>query len=134
MGAWAEDSFGNDTACDWAYKLEDADDLSIVITALQAIVDEESYLESDLACEAIAACEVVARLKGNWGIRNPYSETVDKWVESHPISPTHEVVALSEQALERILGKQSELRELWDETGDDAWRNAVEDLRRRIVS
>ncbi len=30
MGAWAVDSFGNDTACDWAYGLEEVSDLSLV--------------------------------------------------------------------------------------------------------
>ena len=41
----------------------------------------EGYLDVDAACEGLAACEVVARLKGNWGARNAYTETVDKWVE-----------------------------------------------------
>jgi hypothetical protein len=30
MGAWSRDRFGNDTACDWAYGLEEVSDLSLV--------------------------------------------------------------------------------------------------------
>ena len=28
MGAWSNDPFGNDTACDWKYSLEESNDLS----------------------------------------------------------------------------------------------------------
>lgn len=30
MGAWSHDSFGNDDASDWAYRLEDCTDLSLI--------------------------------------------------------------------------------------------------------
>jgi hypothetical protein len=36
MGAWAHDTFDNDTACDWAFDLEKAADLSLVTQALSA--------------------------------------------------------------------------------------------------
>jgi len=44
----------------------------------------DDYLDSDEACDCLAACEVLARLQGKWGIRNPYSEELDKWIESNP--------------------------------------------------
>jgi hypothetical protein len=82
MGAWSADTFGNDTACDWSYDLEKATDLSLVQKAFEAVLSvADDDLDSDAACEGLAACEVVARLKGNWGLRNPHTETVDKWVE-----------------------------------------------------
>jgi hypothetical protein len=89
MGAWAADTFDNDTACDWADRLEWVDDLSLVHKALGRVLDREEYLDADAACKGLAACEVIARLKGNWGPRNPYTQTVDKWVETHPqqVSP-----------------------------------------------
>ncbi|MBO0754608.1 MAG: DUF4259 domain-containing protein [Bradyrhizobiaceae bacterium] len=64
MGAWGADSYDNDTANDWAYRLEDVADLSVVRRAIGTVVAKgEDYLGSDEACEAIAACEVIARLK-----------------------------------------------------------------------
>jgi len=80
MGAWDVDSFGNDTACDWSYGLEDVKDLSYVERTLDAVLTcgpDDEVPSDDAAC-AVAAAEVIARLKGNWGIENSYSETTDK--------------------------------------------------------
>ena len=91
-------------------------------------------MESDAACKALAACEVLARLRGQPGYTNSYTETVDKWVASHrkQIVPSEEVLARASDAIDRILGEGSELRELWDEARSDEWRAAVEDLRTRL--
>lgn len=134
MGAWGTDSFDNDTACDWSYDLEEADDLSLVRETLARVFEEgDEYLDSDAACEALAACEVIARLKGNWGQRNAHTETVDEWVESHAITPPADLVEQAVAAIGRILTPPSELLELWEESADgDAWHQAVEKLRARV--
>jgi hypothetical protein len=132
MGAWGAGAFENDTACDWSYGLEDVDDLSLVESALKAVVDEEEYIEADACCEALAACEVVARLLGKPGVQDSYTETVDAWVKAHPIKPTPAQVKLALRAIEAVGSDRSELRELWD--GDGDWVGAVEDLKRRISS
>jgi hypothetical protein len=68
MGAWGELAFDNDAANDWAYGLDDVDDLSLVESALQVIEAVGSgYLDQDIACNALAACEVLARLRGKPG-------------------------------------------------------------------
>ena len=133
MGAWDVGTFDNDTACDWAYDLEDAEDLSVVSEAFShvlAVGDE--YLDSNDACTGLAACEVVARLKGNWGPRNSYTETVDTWVAAHPQMPPEELVRQASAVIERVVTSPSELLELWEEGDATEWRNAVEDLRRRV--
>jgi hypothetical protein len=132
MGAWSADSFGNDDACDWVDELEGEDDLDVVTDALEIVLEEDDYLDADDACEAIAACEVLARLKGNWGLRNSYSEVVDKWVAANPIKPPPEVIQMAIQTLDRIEGEQSELRELWEDSDPAEWRLAMQDLRRRL--
>lgn len=72
MGAWDVDTFDNDTACDWAYDLADASDLSLVQQTLEAVLQTgDEYLEMDPACEALAACEVIARLKGTGANATP---------------------------------------------------------------
>lgn len=135
MGAWGTNSFDNDTANDWAYGLEDADDLSPVHKAIAAVLKTgPAYLDSDEACEAIAACEVIARLKGHWGKRDAYTDKVDNWVQAHSIEPPDALVRQALQAVDRILAPRSELLELWDENGvNEEWHAAMADLRNRIA-
>lgn len=134
MGAWATDAFGNDTACDWAYGLDAVSDLSLVrdtIARVRAV--GEDYLDADEACEALAACEVLARLQGRHGFRNAYTETVDTWVAKHPQPLPPELVAAALETVDRILAPDSELLELWDEDGPNPeWHAAMDDLRARL--
>lgn len=133
MGAWSADTFGNDTACSWSYGLEKVDDLRLVCETLERILSVGGdYLDSEVACECLAACEVIARLKGNWGVRDAYTETVDKWVESHKIKPSEDLVQEGLVVIDRILTPPSELLELWEESDATEWRSAVEELRNRL--
>jgi uncharacterized phage infection (PIP) family protein YhgE len=134
MGAWSHESFGNDDACDWAYDLEEADDLSLIESALDAVLAAGSeYLEAPEASQAIAAAEAVARLQGNFGIKDSYSETVDTWVGKVKLVPTSQLVAKTRQVLDRIIAEPSELLELWQESDEsDSWLGAVSELRARI--
>ena len=77
MGAWAEDTFGNDAACDWVGTFLDDPGLPTVKSAIEAVLEADDYLDSDEACDCLAACEVIARLQGKWGLRNAYSEELD---------------------------------------------------------
>ena len=135
MGAWGTGTFDNDTAGDWADGLAERKDLSLVHETLLTVASGDCYLDADDASEALAACEVVARLKGDGGPRNAYTEAVDEWVEAHPQPVPLELVALATAAIDRILGENSELAELWAESESAAeWRAAVEDLRRRVTA
>lgn len=134
MGAWAEDAFGNDTACDWTGDFSDDPSLEKVEEAIDSVLDAEEYLDSDQASEGLVACEIVARLKGNWGEKSAYSEEVDKWVESANITPSAELVKKCHKAITRILGENSELQELWDEDGEnEKWHNEMNNLMKRIT-
>jgi len=134
MGAWGVNTFDNDEACDWAFDLKSVEDLSLVCQTLaRVLVEGEKYLDAHDACEGLAACEVIARLKGNWGERNPYTEAVDKWVTDHPIGLQPGLVDQALAVIDRVLAADSELAQLWDEARDGAeWRRAVEDLRSRV--
>ena len=135
MGAWSTESFGNDIACDWAYELEETSDLSYVRETIQRVLDSgDEPLDADVASEAIAAVEVVARLKGNFGLRDADSEATDTWVETHSQPPPPDLIVLAAQALDRILIQPSELLELWEESDEfEAWKHAVSDLKRRAT-
>jgi hypothetical protein len=135
MGAWGVLAFDNDDANDWAYGLDDVSDLSLVESAFAEVESAGAgYLEPGPACDALAACEVLARLRGRPGYTNAYTEKVDRWVAAHRIDPPSGLVNRGEAVIARILGPESELRELWEESGDEEWRTAVEDLRLRMSS
>jgi hypothetical protein len=135
MGTWDTDSFGNDTACDWAYQLERSSDLSIVDSTIDKILEIGSdYLGASEAEEALAAAEVVARLQGNWGVRNPYTEPADAWVENHRLIPPPDLIRKTHKAIERILTSPSELLELWEDSSEvEAWKASVRELKARIT-
>lgn len=135
MGAWGTDTFDNDTAGDWGYDLEEHADLSLVRSTIeQALSVGSEYLDSDLGCTSLAACEVLARLQGNFGAQSAYTEAVDQWVRSHPMSVPSELVVLAVRVIDRVLTTPSELLELWEEAGDeDEWRARVGNLRERVA-
>ena len=133
MGAWGADTFDNDAAGDWSYGLEGADGLTHVRTTLDAVIAVgDGYLDVDAACEGLAACEVVARLKGNWGARNAYSESVDRWVEGYGAPPPAGLTEMALAVIERVLTTPSELLELWEEDDPTEWHSSVENLRSRV--
>ena len=134
MSAWGELAFENDTGCDWAYGLDECEDLAMVEEAFAAVEDEEDYLDADVACEALAACEVIARLNGNHGYQSDATETVDAWAAAHEdLTVPEALVERAQAVIDRVLGKRSELRELWEDRDSDAWRAGVEDLRDRLT-
>jgi hypothetical protein len=134
MGVWSADIFGNDTAGDWGAELSEADDLTFVEQTLDEVVEAgDDYLDSDQAFTGLAACEVLARLKGQWGKRDEYSRDVDDWVESHPQTVPKRLIAKAVKVIDRINREPSELLDLWAESDDSAaWRAAVADLRLRV--
>lgn len=132
MGAWSHEPFGNDDANDWAYGLEDVTDLSLIETTLDRVLEAEEYLEAPEASEAVAAVEVLAKLLRKGTQSDAYTEKVDEWIKSVSVQPGADILTKANRALERILGENSELRELWEEGGDQDWRHSIALLQTAI--
>lgn len=133
MGAWDATSFGNDTANDWAYGLEECDDLSYIETAIQKILDAgDDYIERPDAEEVIAAAEVVAWLRGRSTPVNGYTKKIAEWTAAHPIQPPPGLIQKALSALDRIEQQPSELLDLWE--GSTEWIASLADLRSRLRS
>jgi len=134
MGAWSHESFGNDDACDWAARLDEYDDLSLVEATLDTVLEAgDDDLEAPEASEAIAAADVVARLQGNPGTADALPEELEAWVERIQLLPSADLAAKARRALDRVLAGPSELMELWDESGEsEAWQASVRELKGRI--
>ncbi len=132
MGAWDVDSFGNDDACDWLFELEEAPDYFLIEETLDKVIGAVE-IKGSLGEQGIAAAEVVARLQGHWGKRDPLSESADEWVEAQQEPPPAELAKKAHAAIARILGPGCELNERWRATDEHAdWVAAVEDLKSRI--
>lgn len=126
MGTWSHEPFGNDAANDWAYDLEASKDFSLVAAALKRAADREDCLDADEAAEAVAAAEVLAKALGRGTQSDAYTEKVDAWLASIPGKPSPELSVLAQRALAKVLGPDSELRELWEESDEfDLWEASV---------
>ena len=133
MGAWDVDALGNDAALDWLGDFCEGKDLKMAEVAISKVESiGTDYLDADASCNALAACEVIARLKGKFGKRDPYSEGLDKWVSVHPISPPPALVRSALASIDRIVTPPSELLELWTEGDAEEWLTSVAELRRRV--
>jgi hypothetical protein len=128
MGAWGTGSFDNDDASDWIYELEESPDVAVVRRALD--IRSAPYLEAPEGSTAIAAAEVVAAARGRPAASLP--DSVTAWVAEHGSTVEESDVILAVAALDRVLADDSELRDLWAVTDEDAWRDAVHDLQRRL--
>jgi hypothetical protein len=130
MGAWGSGSFDNDDAMDWVSGLTDASS-DVVREALTPIASAgDQYLQAPDCSMAVAAAEAVAAARGHPNAALP--EEVAAWVAMEP-AVARDLVALATAAVDRIL-TNSELKELWDESGTpDEWRTAMSDLRERLV-
>ncbi len=119
MGTWDVGPFDNDTAADWCGALDDAAPQKRAVMIRQALsrVAEhgEEYLDSEYAVEAIAAAAIVAsQLPGGTAIQTPYAP--DFLVEGGTVEVPTDVPAMAVRALDRIVEKDSEWRELWEES------------------
>ncbi|NOX55940.1 MAG: DUF4259 domain-containing protein [Planctomycetes bacterium] len=131
MGAWGHNSFENDDALDWVADLEESQDMSAILKALNAVTDEAGdYIEAPECSMAIAAAEVVAALCGNAASSLP--DEVNEWLKGKP-KPDPQLAAKARQAIDVILA-DSELKELWEEIEEDypKWIAVLEDIKSRL--
>jgi hypothetical protein len=137
VGTWDSGPFDNDSAADWCGDLDDADPadrLGIVRQALAVVADHTGYLDDRLGVRAIAAAAViVSQRPGVEPLTSPYAP--DFLLEGEGLVVPEDVAALAVRALDRVVGDDSEWRELWEDTGDaeDALA-VVGDLRTALTA
>ena len=119
MGTWDVGPFDNDIAADWCGELDGAapEQRAVLIRdALSRVAEHgEEYLDTGDAEEAIAAAAIVAsQLPGGTAIDTPYAPVF--LLEGGNVEVGDDVLAIAVQALDRTVGKDSEWRELWEES------------------
>jgi|SRR5262245_15364262 len=134
MGAWGSGIFENDTASDWALTLEESTDPSLIADTLKSVLEiGGQYLEAPIAEEGLAAAEAVARMNGQWGTRDAYTEPMDRWIARYNQPPSGELVRNAIAVIDRVLSQPSELLELWTEVDEcRSWSASLADLRARL--
>ncbi|MFT4280971.1 DUF4259 domain-containing protein [Microbacterium sp.] len=124
MGAWSEEPFGNDTAADWGWELDDAESWEFVTEVLRDFL-AASDADEDTEAIVVAAAETVAHGLGSPTQDDSYTESVTAFVERVGAPPA-ETVALARDALRVVRGDGSASAELWAEADDlEAWRDAL---------
>lgn len=133
MGAWGSGSFENDDAADFLSDLMDGKDLAPVRDVLQTVLKVGGYLEAQDASQAIAAAEVLAAAAGRPTVAAQRKSKLCEWLARYqpPVDPR--LLANAVQALDRIVGEGSELKELWEDAGTASeWIEAVETVRSKL--
>lgn len=126
MGAWNPGNFSNDIALDYVSRIASMDDLKRPIDSIvSGLLD---YIDADLACEALAAADLLAGMLGR-----PATDLPEK---THDLlstfsEPSPDMLTLARTAAARIL-EDSELAELWNEEESQAWNDVVGDLIQRL--
>lgn len=130
MGAWECGSFDNDDAADWAAEFVDAPGKRLIQKTLKtAIESPEGELDAMDSNPALAACEVVAALRGA-PLDNLPEELAEVTSRSR-IKVDQALVDLALAAVERVR-TDSETRDLWDEGDFEGWLAAIVDLEERL--
>ncbi|HKH29257.1 MAG TPA: DUF4259 domain-containing protein [Sphingomicrobium sp.] len=124
MGAWGSGSFENDTAMDWAASVRSVDDVRKPFDRLKLTTDaaEEGpnlVLDSDFACELVAAAETVAMMMGRKSRDFP-DDLAQRLADGG--EPDDLLFHQARNAALHAM-RNSELAELWEETTEEGGAN-----------
>jgi hypothetical protein len=132
MGAWGHGTFENDDALDFLDDVLDGDAGEAEIEETLRVAAEGSsdgFLEAPHASAGLAAAELVAAARGAPAADLP--DGAKEWVVVH--RDLARLAALALRAVERARGPGSELKDLWEESGEEAaWTSGIEDLAGRL--
>ena len=129
-GAWGVGAFENDSALDWAYKLERSSSLQILVETF-AEVQMQGYLEMESCSHAIAAAEVVASMRtADFG---HLPDGVNVWAEERSDEVTLQLVEKARTAVAVCHDdSRSEIAQLWSESESEEWRASLNRLIERL--
>lgn len=129
MGTWGTGSFENDHAADFMIDVLDSGDLSLLRDVLDNVLTSTEYVEAPDAELAIVAAEIVAAARGRASLAAQQEEGLADWLARIRPHIDGDLLRQCRDALARILGDHSELRELWEETDSaHAWRATLVEL------
>lgn len=113
MGAWGTGVYDNDDAADWGLELGGGG-----LPLLEAgLSPADGYLVSEDGAIAVAAADVVARLRSGGGEQSAYASDVIDWVQANRGVDWQPLVAPAIAVIDRVLSPgDNELYEVWADT------------------
>jgi len=134
VSAWGAGAFDNDDAADWDLDFENADQatgLKLIADALTAAAQADSsiYLDAPDGSRAVAAAEAVASINKQLLDESAYNQRVRQWITRTGPGPEARLTELARRAVQRVTSQNSELAQLWDESGPSSWRSTIDELR-----
>ena len=128
MGTWGYKTFENDSASDWLFDLE-AEGTDLLARSLSPEDTDDAFLDADNGIAVLAAAEIIYGVLSS--PREGLPDSAVKWINANKNADVACLKPLCEGQLGRVLGKQSELRQLWEENTEDFenWKGNVESLR-----
>lgn len=132
MGTWGIRTFDNDGTSDWLYDLEEAVGTSLLEQALNA--EGSEYLEAPDGEIILAAAEIILGIKDK--PRSNLPDNAIEWINSHKNLDVSKLVTKAIFLIDRVLGENSELNELWAENEENYpdWKSDVMELRKLLAS
>lgn len=136
MGTWDTGPFDNDVAADWCGELDDAAParrLAMIREALADAADATGYLDDPDGVRAVAAAAVVlSQRPGAEPLTSAYASSF--LLEGGSVVIPDDVAALAVRALDRVMGEDSEWRELWENGGEEDALAVARDLRAALAA
>lgn len=130
MGAWGAGVFENDDAMDFVFEISEAEGWKLVRRVLRECL-EEGFTDASQSAMALAAAEAVAAAMGH-PVKDLPTE-VASWVAQHREDLPAGLEDRARDAVEKIMDEEeSELRQLWADEDDSAWKAALDDLINRL--
>lgn len=133
MGAWGTGIYDNDDAADWAHGLDEGG-LDLIRSTLDAVTP--GSVDADTGAAALAAADVIARLRSGGGEQSPYAESVMSWVDQHDDDPAWmALIPAARAAVVAVRDESSELYELWAEDASSLsdWLLILDELDARLI-
>lgn len=135
MGAWGVGAFEDDSSLDWMDEVYAEGGVDAVRAALKQATEtsDDDMLDYMAGCAARAAAEIVAIANGRapGGLDDEDEAAAKEHADAVHADATFPVLALA--AIDRLVGPNSELHELWTEDPTNLeWIEAIDDLKRRL--
>ncbi|MBL7946183.1 MAG: DUF4259 domain-containing protein [Flavobacteriales bacterium] len=133
MGAWDTGIFDDDTAIDVLASLSLADPLEQMNEWFANVADSDYVEYTDGQCILVSGAIIDAALNGTM-YRCDDEETLSAVVSVVNEKDPGSLKATAVLHLQRLLGENSELRELWEENDElyPIWRQNVQDIIGRL--
>ena len=135
MGTWGTRVYDNDAAANWVHKFIDQGFPLLDGTLEKVMCSEPKSISINDSQEALAACEIIARMNGAFGSRSVFKEELDRLVKENKSVITCELVQKAIEVVDRILSNQSEMHHAWRSDGHRlTWVKNIKYLREQIHS